>query len=463
MAVRSTTLVAALLCIAACGDERPEPAEESRDGGHSELEDGAATDSDARAMGQDAAVDASSAPRAEAGASHDAAGDGLVDAAAARDATMTSVGGDAATNTQLLPPLDCGPSGVAVENSGPPENRVNYVIVGDGYSEEQLDTRFLQHIRTALAKRFGPIGEPYGRYRKFVNICALKVASPSSPIGSGPTPFSCTGDDQSRLARCNQQAVNAALAERLPKSFEVDWKAVVLNNDRWWNTGAVLMLWSGAHPSAAGAALHEGGHGFHQLADEYEGTNGNCAREYGEVNSTADMARTAGKWDRWLGYVQTGATGRQGVFPGSRYCASEQFRPSDNSMMNSLFGDNPNTSFNAVSREKMIMDIWRIVRPIDGVMPPAGALMAPTRLSVRVIDPAVIDVEWSVDGMKLAQKGPELDIAALRLTAGAHTITARAYDNAGEELVRYRDGGAMYGRMNWARSEQSVSWMVTLP
>lgn len=361
-------------------------------------------------------------------------------------------------------PLDCGPNGVAIENAGPPSNRVNYVILGDGYTREELDTTFLQHIRTAMAKRFGPIGQPYGRYRKFVNICAIKVPSETSPIGRGATAFSCSGDDQSRLARCNQQAANMAIAANVPKEFEVDWKALVLNNNRWWNTGAVLMLWSGAHQSAAGAALHEGGHGFHQLADEYGGTNSDCGREYHEVNSTADMMRTAGKWDRWLNYEQTGATGRQGTFAGSRYCEAQQYRPSGNSMMNSLFGDNPNTSYNAVSREKMVMDIWRIVRPIDGTSPPAGPVSGATTLTVQVIDPEVVSVDWSVDGQVVAMKGgTSFDVAARGLSAGAHTIVAKAYDNAGEDLVRYRDGTGMYGRMNWARSQQTVTWMVTIP
>lgn len=361
------------------------------------------------------------------------------------------------------PPLDCGPNGVVIENAGPPKNRVNYVILGDGYRREELDGKFIDHIRTAMSKRFSPIGEPYRRYRKFVNICAIKTASESSPIGSGPTAFSCTGDDESRLARCDQQAANRAIMENLPASFEVDWKALVLNNDRWWNTGAVLMLWSGAHKSAAGAALHEGGHGFHQLADEYNGSNGNCAREYNEVNSTADMSNTAGKWDRWLNYDQAGATGRQGTFPGSRYCQADQYRPSSNSMMNSLFGDNPNTSFNSVSREKMIMDIWRVVRPVDESSPPAGAVDNPSALALTLIDDEVIDVDWSVDGNVVAKAGgPRFDVAAAKLSPGMHTITARAYDNAGSDLVRYTDGGMSYGRMNWARSQQTITWMVTL-
>jgi hypothetical protein len=376
----------------------------------------------------------------------------------------TADGGRASGDSAPAFALDCGPRGVAIESAGPPKNRVNYVILGDGYTSAQLDTTYQQHIQAALKKRFGPIGEPYGRYRKFVNICALKIASQTGPIGNGATALSCSGDDQSRLARCDQQAANRAIAENLPADIEVDWKAVVLNSDRWWNTGAVLMLWSGAHKDAAGAALHEGGHGFHQLADEYAGSNSGCEREYNEVNSSADRSTTGGKWDRWLDYAQAGATGKQGVFEGSRYCDKLQFRPSSNSMMNSLFGDNPNTSFNPVSREKMIMDIWRAVRPIDATEPPAGEVHDPATLALTVIDPDVIDVDWSVDGQIVAADGPlSFDVAEHALSAGVHTIAARAYDNAGDDLVRYRDGGNAHGRMNWARSQQTVTWTVTVP
>ena len=118
--------------------------------------------------------------------------------------------------------LDCGPNGVAIESAGPPQNRVNYVILGDGYSQEQLDTLFVQHIKKAMTKRFSPIGETYGRYRKFVNICAFKVPSQTSPIGKGATAFKCTGDDQSRLANCDERAADMAIASNIPAGFEVD-------------------------------------------------------------------------------------------------------------------------------------------------------------------------------------------------------------------------------------------------
>jgi hypothetical protein len=243
------------------------------------------------------------------------------------------------------------------------------------------------------------------------------------------------------------------------------------------------MLWSGGNKDAAGAALHEGGHGFHQLADEY-GTctgagcgsntcNGN-GTVYAEVNSAGNCTTTDGKWDLWLGTTQKAiktasgaATGIQGTFSGSRYVGSGQYRPSDNSMMNSLFGDtDPGTSFNSVSREQIVMSIWRAVTPIDSTDPPAGAVTHPASLKVNVIDPAVIDVDWTVDGTTTTNGGTTRDTSTL--TPGTHTISARAYDNATTDLVRYRDSqcpssvtGRYCHRTAWSRSEQTVSWTVT--
>ena len=145
------------------------------------------------------------------------------------------------------------------------------------------------------------------------------------------------------------------------------------------------------------------------------------------------------------------------------------WRSSSNSMMNSLFGNNPNTSFNSVSREKIVMDIWRAVQqPYDSVEPAAGAVTNPTMLKVNVIDPAVISVNWSVDGtMVAANGGPTFSIASAGLASGTHTITARAYDNAGMDLVRQVPGTTFY-RQYWGsgamgHSDKTVTWTVTIP
>jgi hypothetical protein len=392
-----------------------------------------------------------------------------------------------------FPPLDCGEHGDAVEDHGPPSNRVNYVILGDGYTAETVETTLVEHVDEALRRRFETeSGQPYQRYRKFVNICVMKAISENNGIGNGPTAFD-GGNGGDRLARVNSQKVDAWLEQNLPEEIEIDWKAVVLNQDLWENTGAVLMLWSGANRDAAGAALHEGGHGFHQLADEYCASatgsrcgdntmgSGSVGSEEDEINSTGNPMTTGGKWDLWVGTVQKGlnvpdlgATGLQDTFQGSRYVDSGQYRPSSNSMMNSLFGEEVDTSFNAVSREQIIFTIWRAVHPIDATEPPAGSAEAPEAiadpgtLTVHVIDPAVINVDWTIDGVMNENAGTTFDTSVL--ASGTHTIVARAYDNADMDLVRLRSGvcpatvGNRYCSVPaWKNSEQTVAWTITKP
>jgi hypothetical protein len=195
---------------------------------------------------------------------------------------------------------------------------------------------------------------------------------------------------------------------------------------------------------------------------------GTVGTENREINSTGNPMTTGGKWDMWIGSTQTGATGLQGTWLGSRYVGDGQYRPSANSMMNSLFGTNVNTSFNSVSREQMIFTIWRYVVPIDSTVPPAGAVGNPATLTVNVIDPAVISVDWTVDGATMTNAGTTFD--ASKLASGTHTIAAKAYDNATTDLVRNRSGtcptsvtGTYCSRTAWTRSQQTVTWTVTKP
>jgi hypothetical protein len=158
----------------------------------------------------------------------------------------------------------------------------------------------------------------------------------------------------------------------------------------------------------------------------------------------------------------------QGTWQGSRYVGDGQYRPSCNSMMNSLFGSNVDTSFNSVSREQIIFSIWRAVTPIDSTEPAEGAVSNPATLKVNVIDPAVINVDWTIDGQTTVNGGPSFSTAAL--ASGMHTISAKAYDNASMDLVRLRTGKCPDSVKNnychatsWPRSTQTVTWTVTKP
>ena len=82
-------------------------------------------------------------------------------------------------------------------------------------------------------------------------------------------------------------------------------------------------------------------------------------------------------------------------------------------------------------------------------------------------DPLVINVDWDVDGTVKKNGGTTFDTSSL--AAGSHTIKATAYDNAGDDLVRYKDStcqpnapsGWYCHRNAWKNSIQTVMWTVT--
>ena len=62
--------------------------------------------------------------------------------------------------------------------------------------------------------------------------------------------------------------------------------------------------------------------------------------------------------------------------------------------------------------------------------------------------------------------GPTYNIGAAGLAPGQHTVTARAYDNAGPDLVRQVPGNT-FNRQYWGsggmgHSDKTVSWTVTI-
>ena len=106
--------------------------------------------------------------------------------------------------------------------------------------------------------------------------------------------------------------------------------------------------------------------------------------------------------------------------------------------------------FNLPSQQKMIHDIYAIVRPIDAHTPNGATLVEPAVLQVRLVDPSVLKVEWIVDGTSLTSDGGECFDPAT-LPSGEHQVTARAYDDT--PLVRdHRDD-----------LEESVTWTVSIP
>jgi len=207
------------------------------------------------------------------------------------------------------------------------------------------------------------------------------------------------------------------------------WRFVVLNNPAYHNSGGRNVVFS--YNFGREIALHEAGHGFHDLADEYYGKGKYTRNEPRQVNVTADS--TGAKWAHWMGYVDSDTLlGAIGVYEGAIYASEGAYRPSKNSKMGWTSDRRP-ASFNAVCREKIILDIYDIVDPFDSFSDTATVYNSTAAIGVNLIDPEVIKVDWYVDGNLAASDAGGIFPPYIRLDPGVHTIKAHVYD----EVIRH--------------------------
>lgn len=106
--------------------------------------------------------------------------------------------------------------------------------------------------------------------------------------------------------------------------------------------------------------------------------------------------------------------------------------------------------FNMPSAEKIILDIYSVVEPIDAHTDNSTSLTAPTGLQVRVVDPDVLTIEWSVDGSVVVGEAGECFVLP-ELSAGQHEVSVRVYDQT------------PWVRRERELLEQSVSWEIDVP
>jgi hypothetical protein len=354
---------------------------------------------------------------------------------------------------EIVEPLDCGDRGHVVLDSGPSANRIGLVILGDGYTADEIDTAYVDHVDAFLLAMFGPDGFPYDAYTRSFDICRIDVVSNGSGIDFADqgievdTALNGRGDVATRLAYVDVSLVEAQLEDALASSnMDADWVAVTLNTALWVGAGGYPMLWSGGHDTPE-IGVHEAGHTFHGLADEYsEGNGAYDGGEPGEINVTADMR--SDKWAAWIGFDQNDV-GEIGFYEGAKYFDTGMWRPSFDGRMR-----NVTRSHNAPSIDKMIRDFHAIARPIDDFSPKVENEYPPA-LGLRVIDESLVSVDWEVDGeVVLTDAGPRIWTADLELTAGAHQVTAVVRDPT--EWVRAEDRSILEMRVTWPSTQRDT-------
>jgi hypothetical protein len=361
---------------------------------------------------------------------------------------------------------------VPLQDSGPPQDRIDLVILGDGYTADEQGL-FREH---ALAK-WQQIAktEPFTDYASYFNVWLVEVVSNESGVDNDPRPptmrdtaldmgFYCQGTER---ALCVDEAKATAAAKAAPAADQI---LVLANSTKYGGVGGTVATSSGGNVAAGLITVHELGHSLGGLADEYDyyyraGTAEDSTQDVtipapylfypgallGEpdgVNITAtadaaDLVAAKTKWWRWVGEPSPDG-GVVGTFEGGGYYRYGMYRPSEDSLMHSLGiaeGGNP---FNPPSAEAMVDAFYRKVKPI------ASTARDGAVLKVEPMQPATHDLEirWSVDGVEQpAARGQRAFTAA----AGARKVDVTVSDPT--PLVRDPDAIAK-------RLTQKYSWTI---
>ncbi|MFF2141102.1 M64 family metallopeptidase [Kitasatospora sp. NPDC058190] len=340
-----------------------------------------------------------------------------------------------------------------IRRTGDPANRITLVLLGDGYTGDEQEL-FRQQADKAWHALMDI--EPFRTYQGFFNIRRVEVVSPVSGIaetesrGRNPaTPlgmhFWCEGT--ARLLCADESATARYAGDGAGPQYLI----ALANSAEYGGAGGTgVTTLAGGSPDSGRIIQHEIGHTVGDLGDEYDSAPEDADYPNLSTLNADDMRKKQTKWWRWLGVDSPDGAGTVGAYRG----ANGLYRPTPDSVMRTL-----GSTYNLPSREAIIEEVYRKVRPTDAPSPPPGEVTGRPRLDVRPLPltgTRQLTVEWKVDGVPVTPQAPDggsLDTAQLDLAPGrTATVTATVRDTT--EWVRDEAFRDRY-------MTRSVSWTVT--
>ena len=324
--------------------------------------------------------------------------------------------------------------------SGPTENRVNLVILGDGYTMAELPEFDLAAADLAdyvLAQR------PMDSYRNFFNVFSIRVPSNESGAALDPSAlidnyfgstYNYAGIDRLLVPTRRSAAFNV-LINNFP---EYDQVMVVVNHEKYGGSGGTFATTS-IHNSAPEIAAHEIGHSFSNLRDEYW-AGPQYARESLNMTQKTDVDSII--WANWYGEFEVGL-----------YSFSEDpswHRPHENCKMRRL-----GPEFCAVCTEAFIERIHRLVDALDGYSPSDLEQDVTHEDSLQFTlqlikpEPNTLSIKWLFNDEIIEEDTTQLLIMNHDLDFGEHKLEAMVFDST--DLSRWDD---VSNRLSW------VEWSI---
>lgn len=362
-----------------------------------------------------------------------------------------------------LPRTSAQPTVQTILTNGVVSNRLNVVVLSEGYTTNQL-TQFLGHATNAVNALLAH--QPYSEYRSYFNAFAIKVASaqsgsdhPSYPLYRD-TYFNSSYDAISDLLiTIPPGSQGQGKVDALLQTFQLQSQlSVLLVNDPAFGGSdgfnRTAIVYAGA--SSSEILTHETGHVLGNLGDEYTYPYPGFS-DTEEPNTTRETRRDFIKWKAWISTntpIPTPPTAPYsevvGLFEGAHYHATNWYRPKLNCAMRSQ-----SVPFCDVCSEALVLAIYQRVRPIDGFVPASTNLSVSTTqslaFSLTVLQPSThsLTVQWSTNGTALnGATNLTFTLSPQSLGNGSHQISATVRDNT--PLVRNDPTNLLSQTIRWA-------------
>jgi IgA peptidase M64 len=337
--------------------------------------------------------------------------------------------------------------------TGDSNDRVDVVILGDGYTIDPRQQQAFDRQAKAIVEGFGKVS-PWAEYASYFNWWEMSLSSAESRLDT-PTREADTvlGGGMSKFSQ-GQVTVDRDVVHDFLRKYApfADTSMVIVKQGSLGTGGGDVAVFG---PGGVSVAIHEFGHSFGDLLDEYSSqvelhpSNG---RVHGvNLVDSKDLDRCP--WRHWIeagtkgvGFFEGGAGRSRGVWhPSNQGCAM----------------NGSGSAYCVVCREQLVRRIYRYAKPIEASYPDGAEVRstgtAPAIFSVTPKKPKdhYLTVDWTVDGTPakgkrdLSDEGvfEVLRIEPGALASGTHHVVAKVKDPT--DWVLKDEEGALSAAREW--------------
>jgi hypothetical protein len=248
-------------------------------------------------------------------------------------------------------------------SNGDSAQRVDIVFVAEGYQTSErakflIDAGVMLNYMTSISSKFALLNAPISTYAKYLNASALFVASNQSGMdmpNKGVAVDTAFGASQhladGRLVYGDQGKVVSAVNQAYAANAH-ELVIGLVNSTIYGGAGGDVAWATAGNSSSAEVLLHEIGHSFAGLEDEYADSSLVASYPLSNLKSVHVAASSVNvPWAAWLGY--TDSLGVVGAYEGGYYRTNGVWRATQDSKMLYL-----NRPFSAPQKEAFVLAFY---------------------------------------------------------------------------------------------------------